>query len=105
MSIQVKSIDVYGIHDRLRKDKSKEGEETWNYIKRLNEALVNQQKLTAEVISKHTRVSKEVYELRQILDGLVRLKHYKDTIGKDAHYKMEQPQAWVKAKKILDWKD
>jgi hypothetical protein len=52
MSIQVKSIDVYGIHERLRKDKTPEGKEVWNYIQKLNEALVRQQKLTAEAIAK-----------------------------------------------------
>lgn len=52
MSIQVKSIDVYAIHERLRKDKSKEGKETWNYVKRLNEALERQKELTGLAISK-----------------------------------------------------
>lgn len=52
MSIQVKSIDVYGIEERLRKDQTKEGKETWNYVKKLKEALERQQKLTAEAISK-----------------------------------------------------
>lgn len=52
MSIQVKSINVYGIEDRLRKDQTKEGKETWNYIKKLKESLERQQQLTAETISK-----------------------------------------------------
>jgi ABC-type uncharacterized transport system YnjBCD substrate-binding protein len=52
MSIQVKSIDVYGIEARLRKDKSKEGKEVWNYVKKLKEALERQQKLTADAIAK-----------------------------------------------------
>ncbi len=52
MSIQVKQIDVYGIEERLRKDKTKEGVETWNYVKKLKEALVRQQQLTSEAISK-----------------------------------------------------
>ena len=57
MSIQVKSIDVYAIHERLKKDKTKEGKETWNYVKQLNEALVRQQKLTGEAISKLRQLS------------------------------------------------
>jgi hypothetical protein len=105
MSIQVKSIDVYGIHDRLRKDKSKEGKEVWNYVNQLNEALKRQQALTGEAIGKLTRVSKEAYELRQALDSLVRLKDYKDKIGKDDHYEKQQPLAWAEAKKMLGWKD
>lgn len=52
MSIQVNSIDVYGIEARLRKDKSKEGKEVWHYVKKLKEALTRQQQLTALVISK-----------------------------------------------------
>lgn len=59
MSIQVRSIDVYGIHERLRKDKSKEGKEVWNYIKRLNEALTRQQELTAHAISKLREYAKK----------------------------------------------
>lgn len=52
MSITVKSIDVYGIEARLRKDQSKEGKEIWHYVKALKEALGRQQKLTGEAISK-----------------------------------------------------
>lgn len=52
MSITVKSIDVYKIEDRLRKDKTPEGKETWNYVKKLKEALERQQQLTKLAISK-----------------------------------------------------
>lgn len=59
MSIQVKSIDVYGIEERLRKDQTKEGKETWNYVKKLKEALERQQQLTREVVGKLRSVSVE----------------------------------------------
>lgn len=52
MSIQVKCIDVYAIEARLRADKTKEGKEVWNYVKKLKEALKRQQELTALAISK-----------------------------------------------------
>ena len=56
MSIQVKSIDVYGIEQRLRDNKDKE---TLNYIKKLNEALTRQQELTNMAISKLKRYAEK----------------------------------------------
>lgn len=50
MSIQVKSIDVYGIEERLRKDKSQK--DVWQYVQSLKEALKRQQSLTALAIGK-----------------------------------------------------
>jgi len=50
--MQVECINVYEIEDRLKKDKSKEGKEVWNYVKKLKEALKNQQNLTQLAISK-----------------------------------------------------
>lgn len=50
MSTQVKSIDVYKIEERLRKDKDLA--DVWLYVKRLKEALVRQQELTGKAISK-----------------------------------------------------
>ncbi len=58
MSIQVKSIDVYAIEDRLRKDKTKEGIEAWQYVKALKEALKRQQELTGTAINKIKELSK-----------------------------------------------
>jgi len=52
ISPQVKNIDVYAIEARLRADKTKEGKEVWNYVKKLKEALVRQQELTRLSISK-----------------------------------------------------
>lgn len=52
MCIQVKQIDVYGIEERLRKDKSKEGIAVWQYVKALKEAMKKQQELTALAINK-----------------------------------------------------
>lgn len=71
MSIQVKSIDVYSIHDRLRKDKSKEGKEVWNYVKKLNEALTSQQRLTGEAISKLRKVSPDMKLFKEARDTLL----------------------------------
>jgi hypothetical protein len=48
MSIQVKSIDVQTIEERLRKDKDKE---TLQYIKALKEALDRQRDITNLAIS------------------------------------------------------
>lgn len=57
MNPQVKSIDVYGIEERLRKDKDLK--DVWQYVKSLKEALVRQQELTGKVISKLKEVSRE----------------------------------------------
>jgi hypothetical protein len=58
MSIRVKSIDVYGIEDRLRKSKDPKDKEVLQYIKALKEALKRQQDLTNECISKLRQVGK-----------------------------------------------
>ena len=50
MSIQVKSIDVYGIEDRLRKDKDLK--DIWNYVKALKRALESSQETTRKAIGK-----------------------------------------------------
>lgn len=49
MSIQVKSIDVYGIEKRLMDSKDKE---TLNYIRALKEALERQELLTRDALFK-----------------------------------------------------
>lgn len=56
MSIQVKSIDVYGIEERLRKDKDKD---TLNYIKSLKEAYERQRDLTNIAIAKIKRYAEK----------------------------------------------
>lgn len=56
MSIRVKSIDVYGIEERLRRDKDKD---TLNYIKSLKEALERQQDLTNMAIAKIKRYAEK----------------------------------------------
>jgi len=40
-------------------------------------------------------------QLRTTLQNLVKLKKYKDTHGKDEHYKQNQPLAWAAAEKAL----
>ena len=59
MSIRVKSIDVYGIEDRLRKSKSKEDKEVWQYIKSLKEAYQRQQDLTKLAMKKIRELAKK----------------------------------------------
>jgi len=59
MSIEVKSIDVYTIEDRMRKDKTKEGKENWKYVCALKEACERQTELTAKAISKIREISKK----------------------------------------------
>jgi hypothetical protein len=56
MSIRVKSIDVYGIEERLRKDKDKE---VLNYIRSLKEAYERQCSLTNEAIAKIRRYAEK----------------------------------------------
>lgn len=64
MSITAKSIDVYGIEARLRKD----DKETWNYIKKLKEALTKQQELTGIAIGKIRELSTELRRIKDIAD-------------------------------------
>ncbi|MGN6436892.1 MAG: hypothetical protein ACTHMM_10180 [Agriterribacter sp.] len=52
MNPTVKSIAVYKIEERLRKDKTKEGAEVWQYVTALKNALERQKQLTADAISK-----------------------------------------------------
>lgn len=59
MSIQVKSIDVYGIEDRLRKSKSKEDKEVLQYIKALKEAYARQGDLVKMCMSKIKSLTKK----------------------------------------------
>lgn len=56
MSIKVKSIDVYGIKERLRKDGDKE---VLNFIRALQEALERQELLTRDAISKLKRYAEK----------------------------------------------
>ena len=49
MSIRVKSIDVYGIKERLRREEDKE---VLNLIRALQEALERQELLTRDAIAK-----------------------------------------------------
>lgn len=58
MSIQVKSIDVYGIEDRLRKSKLPEDKEVLQYIKALKEAYKRQCDITQLAIKKLRSVTK-----------------------------------------------
>lgn len=55
---KVKSIDVYSIEERLRKDKSKEGVEVWQYVKALKNVLEKQTQLTNTAIAKVKELSK-----------------------------------------------
>lgn len=57
-NITVKSIDVYAIEDRLRKDKTKEGKEVWEYVRALKAAHERQKDLTATAIRKIRELSK-----------------------------------------------
>lgn len=57
--MQVKSIDVNAIHERLRKDKTKEGKEVWNYVKKLLESLEMQKKLNGHAIEVIKRISNQ----------------------------------------------
>jgi hypothetical protein len=52
MSIQVNSLDVYGLEEKLRKSDDPLVKEAWHYIKQLKEALKRQQELTAKAIQK-----------------------------------------------------
>lgn len=52
MSIQVKSIDVYGIEARLRKSKTKEDKETLQYINALKEAHIRKDSLINDLMFK-----------------------------------------------------
>lgn len=54
---QVKSIDVYGIEDRLRKSKNKEDKEVLQYIKALKESYKRQQDLVATCLRKIKELS------------------------------------------------
>jgi hypothetical protein len=56
MGIRVKSIDVYGIEERLRQAKDKE---TLQYIKALKEAYERQYLLTNDAISKLKRYAEK----------------------------------------------
>jgi BMFP domain-containing protein YqiC len=45
-----------------------------------------------------------VREAEEILTELCALKAYKDKVGKDAHYRAEQPKAWERARAFLQSK-
>lgn len=64
MSIQVKSIDVYGIEDRLRKDKSPEAKETLQYIKALKENYHRQGDLVKKAMTKIREQAAEIQKLK-----------------------------------------
>lgn len=64
MSITAKSIDVYRIEARLRKD----DKETWNYINKLKESLAKQQELTGIAIGKIRELSTELRRIKDIAD-------------------------------------
>lgn len=64
MSIQVKSIDVYGIEDRLRKDKSPEAKEIWQYIKALKESYQRQGDLVKKAMTKIRQQAEEIQQLK-----------------------------------------
>lgn len=63
MNIQVKSIDVYGIEEKLRKDKDQK--DVWQYIQSLKKALEGQQRLTNEAISKLRQLALENQKLKE----------------------------------------
>lgn len=60
MSIQVKSIDVYKIEERLRKDKDLK--DIWQYVKSLKIALDRQKELTNLAISKLKKSTTKLIE-------------------------------------------
>jgi len=47
-------------------------------------------------------LKERINELERGLQELIRVKHYKDTYGKDGHYNIIQPIAWEQAKKLLN---
>jgi hypothetical protein len=62
--VKVKQIDVYAIEERLRKDKSKEGVEVWQYIKALKNVNERQKELTNKAISKIKELATELANYR-----------------------------------------
>lgn len=60
MSIQVKSIDVYKIEARLKKDTSKDGVETWGYVKALKESYARQGDLVKIAMKKVRELSAQI---------------------------------------------
>lgn len=59
MSIQVKSIDEFGILERLRKSKDPNDKEVLEYVKALKEALERQRDITKMALAQLREVSKK----------------------------------------------